>query len=251
MVLGFWAATVAAIGWFSFGTLVAQHARTNEQGKIPTPARYVSRRGAAVEESTWKTEEAEPPSFGVTILLAVVSLASLLAPWIPWGWLAIAVLSILSLVTVVLLGAVLSDDVLYYREVDREDNADGTANITYKLDSPFPAKRATLVVLALVVFWLPAYWLLGRFGFDRWVTTGVLLAGMAAMVGFMYLKAKLEQKRKAEFDFDYCKRCGHRLKRAQTYGPVETTNVGGDRYAVRNDTIITETCTLCGYQRVL
>lgn len=79
---------------------------------------------------------------------------------------------------------------------------------------------------------------------------GILLAALVVMAGSLYLGGTIEHRKRENFASDYCKRCGGKLKRSQRYGAVETTHLGGDRYAVRNDLIITEICTVCGNKTV-
>jgi hypothetical protein len=247
MALNFWAIVVAATGWFSIGKLIAGRGKINKTGKIPTPARYLTRRGA-VAEMEWKITERQPAGFGLLLLLAVLSTAPLLAPKVPWNWLAIIILSILSLVTLVFFGVILNSDVLYFREIERQDKADGTASITYKLeDVPFPKKRGALIVLALTFFWIPVYWLAGKFGFDDWVLTGILLVGFAIMVCLMYLGKKAERKWYIS-SFDYCERCGERTK-SETRPVVSREHAGGNNYIERTEMKVIQKCRLCGYEK--
>jgi len=254
MVLHYWAVVVAAFGWFLVGRMTAQHAKKDITGKVPTSTRYLTRSGPGTKIE-WKITKQEPVNFVYTIILIGLSIVPLLSVMIPQNWLKIIILSVLSLLIFVTWGALTPLDVRYYREVERQkrtgDETETTYDITYKLEAgPSPRKSDVLSVFAVALFWTVAYWGLEKIGVNDWVLTGMLLVAFALMVWLMYVAEKREQEHKQEFPFNYCERCGTRLK-SETRPVVSREHRGGPYYIQRTDLAVLEKCRLCGYERQL
>ena len=248
MAIRIWAVIVAAIGWYMVGRGLARLAKRDKGGKVKIPARYQDKDG----DMEWKIGEESPQVSQLLLLPALLAIGATLVTMIPWTWLVIVLLAILSLAIFFFLMVDMDSDMLYYREKKRVDAGDGTANITYEISSPgMPFKKTALVCLALGVFWGVVAWLVGKAVAGQWAVMGIVLAGFAIMLVVMQQLGKIEKRKRENYSRDYCPRCGHQLKRKQTYGPVQTTHMGGDRYAVENGIKITETCPLCGFEKVL
>lgn len=250
MIVDYWAIVVAAVAWFLLSKLVASRAKTNEVGKIPVPTCYVATGGPTSGQMEWKIGEREAAGVRFLSLYAVIAVVSLLAPKAPWTLLAVVALCILSVIVCVLLVLELTEDVQYYRETSRQENADGTTDASYHVVFQGYSRQMALIVLGSLL-WLPLAWVVRASGLNYWVSSGIIVMGFVIMTYGMYRRAKSEKELRDVLPSEFCERCGRRFKTNQKYGPVETSHLGGDRYAIRNDIVITKTCLLCGNRRVL
>ena len=125
MALYYWAVAVAALGWFLVGRLAAQRAKLDATGKVPTPTRYLKRSalGAGVTEVDWGITKQEPASLVYNVILIGLSVTPFVSVMIPWNWLKITILSILSLLMLMIWAVMASLDIRYYREAERQEKA--------------------------------------------------------------------------------------------------------------------------------
>lgn len=246
MILNFWAVIVAAIGWFIVGKLIAERAKLNKSGKVPVPARYLTRHSTGTEV-VWKIKETQPAGFKFIFSMIALSTVPLITLNIPWLWLVITILSILSLVILFLFWETFSY-VLYYREIGRQDNDEGGYDITFQLENaPFSKKKGALTVFILALFWMPAYWIVGSLGINDWMLVGIMFGGFILMIYLMYQREQREQKWKVDSPADYCKRCGESLE-SKERPSVSREHAGGNYFTETTEWKVFRTCQLCGYE---
>ena len=150
-----WASSVAAIWWVLLSRDLSELARRDADGNIRVPVRRLTRRGVGAVIG-WNVEKV-PRNFEWRRFLWFSGLAeaSLAVSFIPWTWLRVVCLVLLSLFAILIWSTMVHDGVVYQKEESRwQGDQDGTVDIKYREEERTPRRKDMLLILIPTVLGL-------------------------------------------------------------------------------------------------
>ena len=193
MLLLYWASAAASIGWVWIVATFADRAIMKD-GKVPTLAKYRTRRGMAVVGVDTRLAYLHPKPIVVLVIVAVLSVLPFFAASVSPGWLAVLALVVLTLLVLGLWLLLNPWATPIFVETERTDAGEGKVNIHYKLEKyEQDHTMSAFHVVSAVFIWTLIAWILGKLGLSGWTLIGainVIGIALASMYGISMWRAR-------------------------------------------------------------